>query len=146
MKVYVIIPAAGLGTRMMPAGKKPTRHTVSKQFVPLGGEPILMHTLKRFVESPRVTEVYVAMRKDEGQEFAARIAKEKLTKPVHVVEGGEHRQHSVANALDALAKTKPSVEDVVLVHDAVRPFIDTKIIEEVIDAVANSGAAIAGLP
>ena len=144
MKVYVIIPAAGLGTRMMPAGKKP--HKISKQFVPIAGEPILMHTLKRFVQSPRVSEVYLAMRKAEGKDFESRLAKEKLDKPVYVVEGGEHRQHSVANALTALAKTKPKPDDVVLVHDAVRPFIDTSVIEDVIDAVATAGAAIAGLP
>jgi 2-C-methyl-D-erythritol 4-phosphate cytidylyltransferase len=62
---------------------------------------------------------------------------------VHVVEGGDKRQESVANALNALP-AQP--DDIVLVHDAVRPLIDATTIERTIDAVAENGAAIVGLP
>ena len=60
-----------------------------------------------------------------------------------VVEGGEHRQQSVANAL---AQLKAAPDDVVLVHDAVRPFVDDEIIDHVVREVEKHGAAIAGLP
>jgi 2-C-methyl-D-erythritol 4-phosphate cytidylyltransferase len=145
MKVIVIIPAAGLGTRMTPAAKKrqPTR---SKQFTELGGVPILLHTLRKFAASPRVTEIYVALRKDELRPFRDRLEKEAadvLAKKVELVEGGEHRQQSVANALAAVS-ARP--DDIVLVHDAVRPFVTAEIIEEVIHGAEKYGAAIAGMP
>src|SRR5205807_476165 len=80
-----------------------------------------------------VSDIYVAMRKNEMEGFRKQIKEEKLSKPVHVVEGGESRQQSVANALAEVGKTKPSPDDVVLVHDAVRPFVDTDIINAVIE-------------
>ena len=148
MKVYVIIPAAGLGTRMAPAATKTKSKTtaVSKQFTEIGGAPILVHTLRRFAGSYPVTDIYVAMRKNEMDGFKKQIKEEKLAKPVQLVEGGESRQESVANALKALAKSNPNANDVVLVHDAVRPFVDTEIINAVIEAASRVGAAIAGVP
>jgi len=147
MKVVVIIPAAGLGTRMATApsakGKKPGP---SKQFTELAGVPILIHTLRKFAASPRVSEIVVALRKNEMEGFRARLedeAKDVLTKNLQAVEGGEHRQHSVANAIAAISALPG---DVVLVHDAVRPFVSEEIIHEVILAAEKYGAAIAGVP
>jgi 2-C-methyl-D-erythritol 4-phosphate cytidylyltransferase len=140
MKVVVIIPAAGLGTRMAPASGKPA---ASKQFVDLNGVPILIRTLRRFAAAPEVAEIYLALRKPEAESFLPRLEQEKLGKPVHVVEGGESRQESVANALAAVRAT---ADDIVLVHDAVRPLIDREIIANVIGAAEKYGAAIAGWP
>jgi 2-C-methyl-D-erythritol 4-phosphate cytidylyltransferase len=147
MKVIVIIPAAGLGTRMSSApsekGKKPAP---SKQFTELGGTPILIHTLRQFVVSPTVTEICVALRKNEISGFRSRLekdAKEILCKKINFVEGGEHRQHSVANAM---AGVSAAPDDIVLVHDAVRPFVTEEIIQNVIAAAQKYGATIAGLP
>ncbi|HYL14056.1 MAG TPA: 2-C-methyl-D-erythritol 4-phosphate cytidylyltransferase [Terriglobales bacterium] len=144
MKVIVIIPAAGLGTRMAPpsttSGKK------SKQFTELAGTPILIHTLRRFASNPAVAEIWVALRKSEIAEFRARLEKENrdiLQKRIELVEGGEHRQQSVANALAAIAA---SPDDIILVHDAVRPFVTAETIQEVIRAAEKYGAAIAGMP
>jgi 2-C-methyl-D-erythritol 4-phosphate cytidylyltransferase len=144
MKVLVIIPAAGLGTRMAAsaAGKK----KASKQFTDLGGTPILVHTLRKFVNCPQVDEVYVALRRNEIPGFRARLeseAKDVLQKTIHYIVGGEHRQQSVANAL-AMVSAAP--EDIVLVHDAVRPFVSEEIIRDVIEAARRHGAAIAGMP
>jgi 2-C-methyl-D-erythritol 4-phosphate cytidylyltransferase len=145
MKVIVIIPAAGLGTRMATATKsrQPAR---SKQFAELGGVPILLHTLRKFCGNSRVSEIYVALRKDEIRPFRGRLEKQAtdvLSKKVELVEGGEHRQQSVANALAAVSAT---ADDVVLVHDAVRPFVTNEIIDEVIHGAEKYGAAIAGMP
>src|SRR5579875_782576 len=127
MAVFVILPAAGIGTRMASAsGGAP------KQFLSLGGVPILVHSLRAFLAVPRVTGVYVAVREPEE----ARLRE--------VVGGGDARQDSVANALAALPSG--SDEDIVLVHDAVRPLIDPATIERTIDAIARHGAAIVGLP
>ena len=146
MKVAVIIPAAGLGTRMStsPAGK--AKKAPSKQFAELGGTPILLHTLRKFAAVPEVNEIFVALRKDEIGPFRARLEKEGkdiLHKSLQLVEGGEHRQQSVANSLAAV---KASGDDIILVHDAVRPFVTAEIIREVIQAARKHGAAIAGQP
>lgn len=147
MKVLVIIPAAGLGTRMAPASEgKSKKPTSSKQFVELGGTPILVHTLRKFAESPEISEIYVALRGNEILGFRLRLDKEFQEfsrKKIELVEGGEHRQQSVANAM-AVVSAEP--DDIVLVHDAVRPFVSPEIIHEVIQAAKKYGAAIAGMP
>jgi 2-C-methyl-D-erythritol 4-phosphate cytidylyltransferase len=90
-----------------------------------------------------VTEIYVALRKAEADSFRPRLEKEVLGKKVHLVEGGEHRQQSVANALAAV---KAAPDDIILVHDAVRPLVDEEIIDNVVQGAEKHGAAIAGVP
>jgi 2-C-methyl-D-erythritol 4-phosphate cytidylyltransferase len=135
MQVFAILPAAGIGTRM--AGPQP------KQFLALDGVPILIHSLRAFAAVDRVKAIYVAVRKTEIERVEAQVAEYGFTGRVHVVEGGDNRQESVAHALAAL---RAADDDVVLVHDAVRPLIDAATIERTIDAVAEYGAAIVGLP
>jgi 2-C-methyl-D-erythritol 4-phosphate cytidylyltransferase len=149
MKVIVIIPAAGLGTRMAPVpggAKGKQKPPPSKQFTELGGTPILIHTLRKFASVDSVNEIWIALRENEIAGFRARMASETedaLRKKVEFVIGGEHRQQSVGNALNAIVAT---ADDIVLVHDAVRPFVTDEIVQEVIDAAAKYGAAIAGMP
>jgi 2-C-methyl-D-erythritol 4-phosphate cytidylyltransferase len=140
MRVYVILPAAGIGTRMSAGGDKPA---AAKQFLTIGGVPVLVHCLRAFDAVSRVAEVLVAVRAAEMERVAALIARFGLDGKVRVVEGGENRQGSVANALEAL---QCDDDDVVLVHDAVRPLIDVATIERTIDAIEKHGAAIVGLP
>jgi len=146
MKVFVIIPAAGLGTRMQTSSARSRKKAPSKQFKELGGVPILVHTLRKFAATDAVHEIVVALRKDEIEGFRAQLEKqfsEILCKPVSFVEGGEHRQDSVANAMATLSAAP---DDIVLVHDAVRPFVTPEIIGEVIAAASKYHAAIAGWP
>lgn len=144
MKVIVILPAAGLGTRIAAAAEKAGRKvTATKQFTEIAGAPIVIHTLRRFAAHPQVSEIYVALRRHESQAFHKSLTEEKQRVPVHVVEGGDSRQESVGKALAAV---KADAGDVVLVHDAVRPFVDEEIITAVIEAAARTGAAIAGVP
>jgi 2-C-methyl-D-erythritol 4-phosphate cytidylyltransferase len=135
MQVFAIFPAAGLGTRM--AGPQP------KQFLALNGIPILIHSLRAFANVQRITAIYVAVRKTEIERTVAQADEYGLGPRVQVVEGGDNRQESVANALAALPADE---DDLVLVHDAVRPLIDVATIERTIDAVIEHGAAIVGLP
>jgi 2-C-methyl-D-erythritol 4-phosphate cytidylyltransferase len=147
MKIVVIIPAAGLGTRMASAATaKDRKPTASKQFVDLRGTPVLVHTLKKFAANSEVAEIYVALRQTEIVPFRERLEREApdiLKKKTVLLEGGESRQQSVANALNAVSA---SADDVVLVHDAVRPFVSDEIIREVIAATKKYGAAITGVP
>ena len=122
--------------------KKPA---ASKQFSEIGGTPILIHTLRKFAASPEVSAIYVALRANEIAGFRARLQADKdlSEKTIELVEGGEHRQQSVANAITAVAA---NADDIVLVHDAVRPFVTAEIIHDVIEAARKYGAAIAGMP
>jgi 2-C-methyl-D-erythritol 4-phosphate cytidylyltransferase len=140
MRVFVILPAAGMGTRMAPGHATPN---APKQFLALQGLPILVHSLRAFAAVPRVDSIYVAVRKPEISRMEALIAEHALGSRVRVVEGGDNRQESVSQALKVL----PAADsDIILVHDAVRPLIDPATIERTIEAVEKYGAAIVGLP
>lgn len=135
MQVFVILPAAGLGTRMS--------STQPKQFLTLAGVPILIHSLRAFLAVARVTEIIVAVRANEMARLQEQINEYGLTARVRIVEGGDIRQQSVGNAL---ASIPAADDDIVLVHDAVRPLIDQATIDRTIDAVLKHNAAIVGLP
>jgi len=139
MKVAVIVPAAGLGTRMGRSSAE-KMGTSRKQFMLLEGSPIMLHTVRKFMASDRVYEVVVAVRA-EDIEWARDMLARAFSGRVRVVEGGNSRQHSVENAL---ATIEPDT-DLVAVHDAVRPFIDLEIIHKVLDEAAETGAAIVGV-
>jgi 2-C-methyl-D-erythritol 4-phosphate cytidylyltransferase len=151
MKVVVIIPAAGLGTRMAApsgtaTGKNAKKTTLpSKQFTELAGTPILIHTLRAFAAVEKVSEIWVALRENEIEGFRERLfeTNDLRKKKIELVAGGEHRQQSVEHALNAVSA---AADDIVLVHDAVRPLVTAEIIHEVIEAAKKYGAAIAGLP
>ncbi len=149
MKVSVILPAAGLGTRMgasltstapvLPGLEKPGASR--KQFLILDGAPILVHTIRKFASVPVVTEIVVALRGDDLAWAEDLLRGEQLGKPVRLVQGGDSRHESVENALASLAPDT----DLVAVHDAVRPFIERALVEQVIAEAAEFGAAIVGI-
>ena len=140
MKVSVIIPAAGLGTRM--GRSAPEKEGISrKQFMLLNGSPILVHTIRKFVSAASITEIVVALRADDVSWANDLFKKEGLANIVRTVEGGESRQQSVENALATIS----SDTELVAVHDAVRPFVERDIIEAVIAEARESGAAIVGI-
>ena len=118
----------------------------SKQFTDLAGTPILIHTLRTFAAVDAVSEIWIALRENEMEGFRDLLAKEDRggrKKKIEIVAGGEHRQQSVEHALNAVSA---QAEDIVLVHDAVRPLVTIEIIDDVIEAAKKYGAAIAGLP
>jgi 2-C-methyl-D-erythritol 4-phosphate cytidylyltransferase len=140
MPVFVILPAAGLGTRMA-AG-------APKQFLELRGTPILIHTLRAFTELPSVAAVYIAVRKPEIPRLKALLEAHGFggsaqAPPIHIIEGGDSRQASVGQALAAVEGDE---DDIVLVHDAVRPLIPAAVITRTIEAVEKQGAAIVAVP
>jgi 2-C-methyl-D-erythritol 4-phosphate cytidylyltransferase len=112
-----------------------------KQFMLLNGSPILIHTIRKFVSSPSVTEIVVALRGDDLAWAKELFKSQGLPGWVRVVEGGESRQQSVENALTTVSADT----DLVAVHDAVRPFVESDVIEKVIHEASESGAAIVGV-
>jgi 2-C-methyl-D-erythritol 4-phosphate cytidylyltransferase len=115
--------------------------TSRKQFMLLDGSPILLHTIRKFGSSPAVTEIVVALRAEDMEWVRELLQAERFGKPVRLVEGGDSRQQSVENALASVA---PGT-DLVAVHDAVRPFIEHAVLENVFAEAAETGAAIVGI-
>ena len=140
MRVAVILPAAGLGTRMQKASAE-NAGISRKQFMLLDGVPILVHTVRKFAASPQVNEIVVATRREELEWVSELLQREHARVPIRVVEGGNSRQQSVENAFASL----DSSTDLVAVHDAVRPFVELETIGRVIEEAASTGAAIVGI-
>lgn len=122
-------------------GRKSDKAPSRKQFLMLEGSPVVIHTIRKFAASSRVSEIVVALRAEDRDWFQDLLAKEKLAKPVRLVEGGDSRQQSVENALATLGPDT----GIVAVHDAVRPFVDVELIDKAIDAASDTGAAILGI-
>ena len=140
MKVTVILPAAGLGTRMGRAVPEKAG-TSRKQFMLLEGSPILLHTIRKFASTPAVSEIVVALRPDDIEWVRELLAVEKFGKLVRLVEGGDSRQESVEHALATL----DGGTELVAVHDAVRPFIESAVLDKVFAEAEENGAAIVGI-
>jgi 2-C-methyl-D-erythritol 4-phosphate cytidylyltransferase len=133
-RITAILPAAGLGTRM--------GADTPKQFLELDGVPIVILSLRRIASCPLVTDIIIATRADELAWLEQRIQKEKFKQPVRVVRGGDSRQDSVGQAL----KEVSADTEIVLVHDAVRPFVTVEQITRVIEEARRCHAAILGIP
>lgn len=133
-QVVAILAAAGLGTRM--------GHETPKQFLELNGVPLVILSLRRIAACPLITDIIVATRAEEIERLDARIREEKFKQPVRVVKGGDSRQASVSRAL----KHVPDDAELVVVHDAVRPFVAVEHITRVIEEARRCKAAILGIP
>jgi 2-C-methyl-D-erythritol 4-phosphate cytidylyltransferase len=133
-RIAAIVPAAGLGTRM---GVE-----TPKQFLELDGMPLILFTLRRLAACSAITDFFISTRADDVISLEDKVAKAALGRPARVVHGGDTRQQSVANAL---SQVDPSTE-IVLVHDAVRPFVTLAQIDRVIAEARARGAAILGIP
>ena len=130
MKAVAIIPAAGVGTRM--------RTSSPKQFLSLAGVPILVHTLRKFARCTSISMAIVPMRKSDIATFEPVLDKEGLLGFARLVPGGIHRQDSVYSGFQEVDPTT----EVVVVHDAVRPFVEIESINSAIAEAQASGAAV----
>lgn len=139
MNRYVIIVAGGKGLRM--------GSDLPKQFIPVGGKPILMHTVEKFAQwDPRARLLLVLPA--EHQDYWRMLCREIGCRAEHrIVTGGETRFHSVRNALDVVKQdTDLGDDDLIAVHDGVRPFVSEKVITDCFHVAAESGAVVAALP
>ena len=131
MHVSAIIAAGGQGSRF--GADRP------KQLLAIGGRPILQHAFDALVGSPLITDVVVAVPADIAVDPPAYLRTP--AKPTVVVEGGSRRQDSVARAFARI----PTTADVVLIHDAARPFVSRDLVARTVEAAIAHGAAIAAL-
>jgi len=113
-----------------------------KQFLELDGVPIVILSLRRIAACPLISEIIVATRAENVEPLNARISQEKFKQPVHVVKGADSRQGSVAAALKLVSDNT----ELVVVHDAVRPFVTVNQVTRVIEQARRHKAAILGIP
>jgi 2-C-methyl-D-erythritol 4-phosphate cytidylyltransferase/2-C-methyl-D-erythritol 2,4-cyclodiphosphate synthase len=131
-KVVAIVVAGGAGKRMG-AG-------MPKQFLPLGGRPIVDRALSAFAASPRIDAILLAL--PAGLPADETASYRRRPKVLQVVDGGSERQDSVANALAAV----PEDAEVILVHDAVRPFVSGDLLARCVDLAREHGAVVPVVP
>ena len=141
MNVAAILPAAGHGTRMGKAAGE-LYGSARKQFMKLGGVPILALTIRKFLAVESVGEILVAVPEGSEDSVRAMLADTGEAARVRVLSGGRNRQESVGHCLDAVSEGI----DLVAVHDGVRPFVPVQLIEEAIREAAIHGAVILGMP
>lgn len=132
MKVSAIIPAAGLGVRL---GEE-------KQFKLLAGYPLFIHSIRTFINFPKIDEIVVVVPKNKKKIIYDWLTPISHKKNIVVTRGGSKRQDSVKNGV----LSSNSNSDLICIHDAARPFITTKIIEECIISAKNSDGAVVAIP
>jgi 2-C-methyl-D-erythritol 4-phosphate cytidylyltransferase len=135
--VIALIPAAGVGVRM---GKQ-----TPKPYLPVGGKPILAHTLEVFEGIKEIREVVLAVHPNDLDYCQERvIAEYGFKKVLRLVPGGKERQDTVYHALKSIQQEDEL--EIILVHDGVRPFITAEQVRRVIQAARLHGAAVLGIP
>ena len=137
MKVIALIPAAGMGKRMG-AG-------INKQYLLLDGMPIVARTIAVFERHPLVDDIYLVIPEEEipfcREEVVERYG---FAKVRAIVPGGKERQHSVLNGLRAIAGADD--DDVVLIHDGVRPFVPAAVLTHAVEVAASGDGALVVVP
>ena len=134
MKTYVIIPSGGLGKR--------TNAPLPKQYLQFAGKELIAYTLQVFQSSKHVDDIVVAAQSNFFPLLESIKQNFSLTKFTCLVEGGEERQHSVFNALKSL---KAEDDDIVVIHDAVRPLLTKEILYDSIQTAKQFGSAVVAL-
>ena len=137
-KAFALIPAAGMGKRM--------GSSINKQYLLLGGLPILAHTISVFEQSPLIDGICLVIPADEIPYCRDQIvAASGFRKVIEIVAGGRERQNSVMNGLNALERLAGG-DDVVLIHDGVRPFVSLEMIRESITVAGKSDGTLVAVP
>ena len=129
MKVFVAILGAGEGKRIGGA--------IPKQFMALNGKAIIAHTLEAFQTHPGVNHIIIVTKLDFVGKTREIVEKSQITKAVEVIEGGKHRYDSSYIAIKHL---KCADDDIIMIHDAVRPFVTKRIIDDCIRLTIEHGA------
>lgn len=136
MNIAIII-AGGSGNRM--------KQDIPKQFLTVNEKPVIIYTLEAFQKHPAIDEIEVVCISGWEQVLWAYMKQFNITKAVKVVEGGDCGQNSIYRGLKAL-EVDHSPDDIVLIHDAIRPMVSEEIISDCIRETIASGCAITVIP
>lgn len=135
VRVNAVIVAAGQGRRM--------QHERPKPLLPLAGRPLLLHTIDRLVQVDAIRRLVLVVARASRADYATLLdATRPWATPLRVVEGGAQRQDSVRQGLAAL----DTACDIVVIHDAARPFVSVGAVEQSIRVAAESGSAVVATP
>lgn len=141
--IYAAILAGGIGKRI-------ERHSIPKQFISIGGTPIILHTVRTFLQNDRFEIIYIAVHK-EWKEYLrelldTRFSSEELDR-ICLVDGGKERLDSFTNVMDAIISARGMwEEDILICHDSVRPFVTQQMINNCIDATLEDHFALTVVP
>uniref|UniRef100_C6E7N7 2-C-methyl-D-erythritol 4-phosphate cytidylyltransferase n=1 Tax=Geobacter sp. (strain M21) TaxID=443144 RepID=C6E7N7_GEOSM len=136
-RIFALIPAAGMGKRMG-AGS-------NKQYLLLDGMPILARTVAVFESAPFIDGIYLVSPEQEIPFCRSEVVdRYRFTKVRAIVPGGAERQHSVCNGLNAMSDA--ASDDLVLIHDGVRPFVSQEMLQAAADAAREHGASVVAVP
>lgn len=141
--IYGAILAGGVGKRI-------ERFSIPKQFIKIGGKPIILHTLEAFLENSHLDFIYVAVHKDwlsyAEKLFNNSLSNEQLHK-IRLVPGGKERLDSFINIMeDIVSRTGLNDDDILICHDSVRPFVLQQMIDDCIKATKENGLALTVVP
>ena len=138
MKTFALIPAAGMGKRM--------GASINKQYLHLNGMPIVARTISLFEASPDIDEICLVIPEPEIPYCVEHVVDAYgFLKVTAVVPGGRERQHSVMNGLNRLRSAAAS-DDIIVIHDGVRPFITPAVLHESIVTARSYDGALAAVP
>lgn len=140
--VYGVVLASGVGKRM--------GIDIPKQYVEIEGKPIIVYTIASMLQVERIDKIYIAVSEEYVEyikEILERYFKPEQIDKMRIVKGGAERIDTINNVTTAIVEERAVQEDdVVIFHDAVRPFVTQQILEDSIDGVMKYGATVAGLP
>ena len=133
-RAVAVVPAGGMGSRMQ--SRRP------KQYLGLGGIPLLIHTLRALLSSKSIEGLVLAVPADRVAATRVLLQRHRVPRVLEILAGGSERQESVWRALQVV----PGDAHWIVVHDAVRPFINGDLVDRVLAAARRYGAATCGLP
>ena len=136
---YAAILAGGVGTRV-------NSIDYPKQFYTIDGKPVIIYTTEKLVNSSLIDLVYIAVIEDYYDYMMALLEKYNLTEKTVLITGGKTRMDTIDKVVEAILQKNITDDDVILIHDAVRPFITNKIIEDSIEGAKKYGATVATIP
>ena len=139
--IYGAMLAGGSGTRVKSS-------KIPKQFIEIGGKPIIIYTLENMLKVKRFDYIYIAVHKDYEDYMNEQVKKNiPESEKVRIILGGKERMDTINNVTTAITKDNGlHDDDVIIIHDAVRPFVTEKILNDSIDCAAEYGACVCGLP
>ena len=138
MKNIVLIIAGGVGARM--------GQDIPKQFINVYDKPVILYTLEAFQNHPEIDEIDVVCLEGWHDVLKAYAKQFGITKLVNVVNGGKNGQDSIRNGIYDIAKRHHAVDDIVLIHDAIRPMVSKEVIDDNLRVCKTYGNAITVIP
>lgn len=139
MKNYSLILAGGVGQRMRSSG-------LPKQFLKVYGKPIIIYTIEKFVRCAEVDEIVVACNPLYIDYLRELFVNFPFDKKISIISGGRDRQGSIQNGINHIMTNGGNSEDIIIIHDGVRPLIDEDIISENVRVAQKEGCAMTVRP